>query len=290
MSPTARTSLLLTALAAVVTSVAAVVAPGPGAVGAGPTTTAPRPTTTVGPTTTAAAPPTLPEPESAERDPVRTVVPSIVAFPEPIASEQQRQQAITTALTERHNTVALQASPALLCAIVPLTAPLTTAGRWERDGEPFISDDSARRDPPGYGDCITAGEGEVFEEGVYQYVAVGPTGATSAAATLVVGVPSVVVWLLNNGDQPVCLVQASPEAADFYESFDAPESPIGRGQALAIGVAAVEQNVRVFGCPPDDVLRSFDLVPEFGVYVELFESPPPGGTATSTTTRPTTTG
>jgi hypothetical protein len=103
--------------------------------------------------------------------------------------------------------------------------------------------------------------------------------------------------LLNNGDQPVCLVQASPDDADFYESFDVAEPPIALGQALAIRVAAVEQNVRVFGCPADDVLRSFDLEPEFGVYVELFgepsaSAPPqaPGGAATSTTTRPTTTG
>jgi hypothetical protein len=271
-------------------------APTPHAVKASPTTT----TTTVAPTTTTARPtttaalPTLPEPENAESDPVRNVLPRIVAYPEPLA-EADRPAAITTALTEGSNSVAVGgAPPAMLCAIVPVPAPLTAAGRWERNGDPFISDDAARRDPPGYGDCITAGDDEAFGEGTYQYLVVGPTGATSAAGTVVVGAPAVVVWLLNNGDQPVCQVQSSPEEADYYEAFDAGNTPLAPGEALAVSVAAVEQNVRVYGCPPDDVVRSLDLAPQCGVYVEVFGEPaetaPPGGAATSTTVRPTTTG
>jgi hypothetical protein len=67
---------------------------------------------------------------------------------------------------------------------------------------------------------------------------------------------------------------------------------------MAIRIADVDNDVRVYGCPPDDVLRSFDLSPQFGVYVDLLggEEPEastpsaPGGSVTSTTPRPTTTG
>ncbi len=67
---------------------------------------------------------------------------------------------------------------------------------------------------------------------------------------------------------------------------------------MAIRIADIDNDVRVYGCPPDDVLRSFDLSPQFGVYVDLLggEEPDgstpsaPGGSVTSTTPRPTTTG
>jgi hypothetical protein len=271
--------------------------------GAGPTTSVARTTTTApvgaagATTTTAAAPPTLPEPENAESDPVRTLVPSIVAFEEVLESESERQAAVATALDERQNSVAVQAAPQMLCSIVPVTAPVMASARWERNGEQFASDELTRRDPPGYGDCVTAGDDERFDDAVYQYIAIGPTGATSAAATVVVGVPSVAVWLLNNGSEPVCLVQASPDQADYYESYQS-DSELQPGEALGVRLAAVDSDVRVYGCPPDDVLRSFDLTPQFGVYVDLLEgeepdaSTPqaPAGAVTSTTTRPTTTG
>ena len=67
-------------------------------------------------------------------------------------------------------------------------------------------------------------------------------------ATLVVGVPSVAVWLLNDGEQPVCLVQASPLDADFYEAYQA-DSELLPGEALAIRLAAVEHDVRVYRLP-----------------------------------------
>jgi hypothetical protein len=265
--------------------------------GAGPTTTRPPATTPTTATTTTAVVPTLPEPEDAESDPARTLVPRIVAYADPLESESERQAAVGSALSEGSNSVAVEAAPAMLCSIVPVTTPLMASGRWERNGDEFATDELTRRDPPGYGDCVAAGDDERFDDGVYQYLAVGPTGATSAAATVVVGVPSVAVWLLNNGDEPVCLVQASPHAADFYESFQ-PDSELSPGQALAIRIADIDNDVRVYGCPPDDVLRSFDLSPQFGVYVDLLggEEPEastpvaPGGSVTSTTPRPTTTG
>ena len=201
---------------------------------------------------------------------MRTLVPSIVAVDERARhSAAERQPVVAAALTEGSNSVAVEATPGTLCAVVPVAAPLMAAGRWERDGEPVASAELTRRDPPGYGDCISADDVGDFDDGVYQYVAVGETGATSAAATLVVGVPSVAVWLLNNGDEPVCLVQASPPDADFYEAYQA-DSELLPGEALAIRVAAVDHDVRVYGCPPDDVVRSFDLVPQAGVYVDLF--------------------
>jgi hypothetical protein len=172
--------------------------------------------------------------------------------------------------------------------------PLMAAGRWERDGETLATADLIRRDPPGYGDCVSTDETGGFEDGVYQYVALGETGASSAVATVVLGVPSVAVWLLNNGAEPVCLVQTSPHDADFYESHQA-DSELLPGEALAVRVADVTHDIRVFGCPPNDVERSFDLDPQAGVYVELFAGDEPaestpGGPSTSTTVRPTTTG
>jgi hypothetical protein len=288
-----------------VTSIAAGNAPG-----AGPTTTvaatSTRPATTstapaataAAATTTTAVRPTLPEPENAESDPVRALVPSIVAFEEMLETESERQTAVATALGEGRNSVAVEAAPAMLCSVVPVATPVMASARWERNGEQFATDDLTRRDPPGYGDCVTAGDDERFDDGVYQYIAIGPTGATSAAATVVVGVPSIAVWLLNDGAEPVCLVQASPEDADFYESYQT-DSELLPGQAIAIRIAAVDSDVRVYGCPPDDVLRSFDLTPRPGVYVDLLgseepdESTPsqaPAGAVTSTTPRPTTTG
>jgi hypothetical protein len=260
------------------------------------TSTAP-PTTAATPTTTTAVVPPLPEPEDAESDPVRTLVPRIVAYAERLESESERQTAVATALGEGSNTVAVEAAPAMLCSIVPVASPLMASGRWERNGDEFATDELTRRDAPGYGDCVAAGDDELFDDGVYQYLAVGPTGATSGAGTVVVGARSVAVWLLNDGTEPVCLVQASPREADFYESFQ-PDSELLPGEALAISVASVESDVRVYGCPPDDVLRSFDLSPQFGVYVDLLggEEPDastpaaPSGSVTSTTPRPTTTG
>ncbi len=197
---------------------------------------------------------------------------------------------MAAALTEGRTAVAVEATPGTLCAVVPVAAPVMAAGRWELDGEEVASAELTRRDPPGFGDCITADDVGDFDDGVYQYVAIGESGATSAVATLVVGVPSIAVWLLNNGDEPVCLVQASPLDADFYEAYQ-PDSELLPGEAVAIRVAAVDQDVRVYGCPADDVVRSFDLVPQAGVYVELFESDEPGestpssgGSPTSTTT------
>lgn len=269
-----------------------------------PTTTRPRnttapPTTSRAASTTTVVAPTLPEPADAESDPVRTIVPSIVAYGERLDTEGDRQAAVASALSEGKNTVAVEAAPAMLCSVVPVTTPLMASGRWERNGDQFASQEMTRRDPPGYGDCVAAGDDdERFDDGVYQYLAVGPTGATSAAATIVIGTRSVVVWLLNNGPEPVCLVQASPHEADFYESYR-PNRAVAPGQAMAIRIADTDIDVRVYGCPPDEVLRSFDLSPQFGVYVDLLggeepdgsaPAPAPGGSVTSTTPRPTTTG
>jgi hypothetical protein len=265
-------------------------------VDAGATTTAApttaRPTTTVAATTT--PPPSLPPPADEASDPVRALVPSIVAVEDELATVEERQPVVAAALTEASNAIAVEAPTRTLCAVVPVAAPLMAAGRWERGGETLATADLTRRDPPGYGDCVSTDESGGFEDGVYQYVAIGETGANSAVATVVLGVPAVAVWLLNNGDEPVCLVQTSPYDADFYESHQA-DSELLAGEAVALRLADVAHDVRVFGCPPDDVERSFDLEPQAGVYVDLFagEEPAestPGDSATSTTVRPTTTG
>lgn len=256
---------------------------------AAPTSTAP---TTVAAAPTSAAPtsvaPTvpLPEPNSAAADPVRNLVPAIVATPEILIERQARQETIATALTEGSTTVAVPTRPGTMCAVVPVTAPLMTEGRWERNGEPFATGELQRRDPPGYGDCISNDNGEELDDGVYQYVAEGPTGATSSAATLVVGVDAVDAWFRNNGTDPVCLVLLSPEPADFYAAYDATE-PLAPGEAMRVELAAVRHDVRVFGCPPDEPRRTFRATPAPGTYTELFEvDAGPASTTGAATTVP----
>jgi hypothetical protein len=284
----------------------ALAGPAPAGRPAGATTVAPptsaRPSTTVAatsPVTTSATPSdagTLPEPEGEAVDPVRTLVPRIAAIPAVLASVDDRRAAIDQALADPNTAIAVEDSPGTLCAVVPVAAPLMADGRWERNGESIASTGTVRRDPPGYGDCLPNDDGEPFRDGVYQYVAVGATGARSAAATIVVGVGTVVVWLLNNGEDPVCLVHASPTQADFYEAFS-PGPPLQPGEATMIRLADVDHDVRLFGCPPDEVLRTTRVSPEPQTYVDLFDRPDtpnttaaptgPGGTATPTT-RPAT--
>ena len=240
-----------------------------------------------GPTTAAATTPPLPEPESEAVDPVRNVVPRITAIAEVLNTDEDRREAIALALADTSTAIAVEDGPGTICAVVPVTAPLMAEGRWERNGEPIASSGEQRRDPPGYGDCIPNDDGEPFRDGVYQYVAVGPTGATSAAATVVVGSSSVVVWFLNSGDEPICLVHVSPEAADFYEAL-ATDGPIQPGEAIAVEVADIDQDVRLFGCPPDSVLRTFRISPEPQTYVDMFDRPDPVATSTPATAAPTT--
>lgn len=220
-------------------------------------------------TVTATIAATLPPPENEAADPIRTLVPGIAVVPAVLTDEAARQAAIGAALAAGGTTVAIEAEPGTLCAVVPTLAPVMARGRWERNGEPIAPSIEQRHDPPGFGECITNDDGEAFREGVYQFVAVGPTGATSAAASVVVGVEAVDVWLVNNGDEPVCLVLISPSRADYYESHDT-ESPLLPGEAIAISAAAVEHDVRVFGCPPDDSVRTFRFTPEPQSYVDMF--------------------
>ena len=130
-----------------------------GLVGAGATTTAAA-TTTASPTTTVAAatttPPSLPPPADEASDPVRALVPSIVAVDDELTTAAERQPVVVAALTEATNAVAVPTTPGTLCAVVPVSAPLMAAGRWERNGDTVAESALTRRDPPGYGDCITA--------------------------------------------------------------------------------------------------------------------------------------
>lgn len=259
-----------------------------------PTTPPPAPvdpaTTTVvplapEPTAAATTTVTLPPPESEAADPIRNLVPSIAAVPAVLTDEADRHTAISAALATGGTTVAVEAEPGTLCAVVAVLVPVMAEGRWERNGEPIGSSTEQRRDPPGFGECITNENGEGFREGVYQFVAVGPTGATSAAASVVVGAEAVDVWLVNNGEEPVCLVLMSPTRADFYVSHDT-DSALQPGEAISISAAAVEHDIRVFGCPPDNSLRTFQFTPTPQTYTDMFAA---DGDA-STTTAPTDSG
>lgn len=246
---------------------------------------------------TPAPPPSLPEPESEEADPVRPLLPRIVVSADVLNTGEERRPVIAAALEANRNEVAVEDRPGTLCAVVPVLGPVMASGRWERNGEPVAASELQRRNPPGYGECHT-NDGEPFEAGVYQYVAVGPTGATSAAATLVIGVPTVAVLLVNNGTGEVCQIHLSPRAADFFEAYETGNgSPLLPGQAIAIRVANVEQDVRVFGCPADDELTNFRVEPEAQTYVDIFDddgddtesTPAPTATTRPTTSGPTTT-
>jgi hypothetical protein len=282
----------------------ALAGPAPAARPTGATTAAPPtsavPSTTVAattPATTSVAPTsagTLPEPAGEAVDPVRTLVPRIAAIPAVLVAADDRRAAIDQALDDPGTAIAVEDGPGTLCAVVPVAASLMADGRWERNGEPIASTGETRRDPPGYGDCLPNDDGEPFRDGVYQYVAVGATGARSAAATIVVGVGTVDVWLLNNGEDPVCMVHASPTQADFYEAFT-PGPPLQPGEAMTIRFADVDHDVQLFGCPPDEVLRTTRVSPEPQTSVDLFDRPDPEGattaptgTATPPTTRPAT--
>jgi len=256
---------------------------------AGESATTVAPTTDAGPDTTLAP---LPEPDSESSDPARLLTPNVAALPEALTSDVDQQEAILTALAAATDTVATVRGPGTLCATVAVTEALMAGGRWERDGEPFETSSAQRRDPPGYGECIVGDNGEAFEEGVYQYLAVGPTGAISAVATLVVGVERVSARFLNNSTVPVCLVLLSPEPADYYESR-APNAPLPPGEAIGVPMADIAYDVRVYGCPPDEELASFRLRPEADRYIEMFDaddrpSSDEGPTPTSTATTPTT--
>lgn len=245
------------------------------------------------PTTTAPPRPTLPEPASEDADPVRQVVPRIVAVPDVLTTPEQRgREVITPALQEGGHTVAVESPPGTVCAIVPLQAPAMAAGRWEHNGDVIIRRDEIRRDPPGFGECINAPDGDTFDDGVYQYFVVGATGARSAVATLVVGAPAVPLWLYNDTTGPVCLVLLSPKPADFYDAYES-NDPVRRGQAIRMPVAAVEHHARVYGCPPDEPLHSFDIDPVPRVYVSMAGGAvtdlAPPTTVTTTTVPPGTT-
>ena len=110
-------------------------------------------------------------------------------------------------------------------------------GRRERNGEPIASDggDSARSTRL-RGDRVPNDDGEPFRDGRVPVRGGRATGASSVAATIVIGVGTVDVWLLNNGEDPVCLVQVSPTQADFYEAFD-PGPPLQPGEATMMTVA-----------------------------------------------------
>lgn len=231
------------------------------------------------PTSTTVA---VPRPENEAADPIRTLVPIVAVVPAVLTGNADREAAIGAVLANGATTVAVLTEPGTLCAVVPLQVPVMAEFRWERNGEPIGTGAEQRRDPPGFGECITRPNGEAFDEGTYQYVAIGPTGATSAAASVVVGVEPVDTWFVNNGDEPVCLVLLSPTRADYYEGHDT-DTPLLPGEAMSISAAAVEHDVRVFGCQPNESLRTFTMTPEPLTYVDLFDDD------TSTSTTPSTT-
>ena len=118
--------------------------------------------------------PSLPPPADEASDPVRALVPSIVAVEERAG---HRRRTATGRGRGAHRGAATRVAvvPRLrtLCAVVPVAAPLmavdggsATASRWRRQT-------LTRRDPPGYGDCVSTDETGGFDEGVYQYLAVG---------------------------------------------------------------------------------------------------------------------
>jgi hypothetical protein len=234
--------------------------------GAPPTTTPPAPTTT------APATATLPSPPSREADPVGVLVPTLTVNPEVLTPQQQAAAVTELLATPRHSIAGAQ--PGTICAAVAITTPLAARAWWERNGETVRRVEEAVRRPPGFGDCLTAG-GDRLRDGTYQFVVAGPTGATSAAPTVVVGAS--VVWAVfrNNGDRPVCMLHISPRQADRFEAYQL-DPPLAPGRLARVPVAVTEQEVEVFECPESgdlsDVTRdaSFSLIPVHNTPTDLF--------------------
>ncbi|MDQ3542277.1 MAG: hypothetical protein M3431_00200, partial [Actinomycetota bacterium] len=75
-------------------------------------------------TVTATIAATLPPPENEAADPIRTLVPGIAVVPAVLTDEAALQAAIGAALAAGGTTVAVEAEPGTLCAVVPTLAPV----------------------------------------------------------------------------------------------------------------------------------------------------------------------
>ena len=261
-------ALAATAVAAVAVVGAATTAGGGGPT---PTTEAAQRQTTAAPTT-AAPPPTLPLPPSRDADPVGALVPTLIVDPQVLNPRQQTATVDELLANPRRSVAAAQAGT--ICAAANLSTPLTARAWWERNGETIRRVDEAVRRPPGFGDCLST-DGDRLPDGTYQFVVAGPTGATSAAPTFVVGTGAVWAVFRNNGAGPVCMLYISPRQADRFEAHRL-DPPLAPGRLARVAVAATEQEVEVFECPASGDLggatraASFSLIPVHNTPTDLF--------------------
>ena len=234
-----------------------------------PDTTTPTVPGTVGPDTTNVeatppntAPPTAP-PSTLEPPPageLADLVPNVAGERTFVVDDDGLRRALIDALlvTPRHD-VASPTPVAMICAVVAVDDRRDLGGRWEFDGRPLLSTDPAGVAPPGFGECVDA-DGEDLPDGAYQFVAIGDSGATSAAGTFVAGATRLDQQLRNNSDQDVCAVLIGPATATYYEAyrFGAPVEP---GDAITVALADVRQDARTIGCDDEDELAEFSFDP-----------------------------
>jgi hypothetical protein len=207
---------------------------------------------------------TVPTSPSTSERPARPaldeLVPNLAGHREFAGRPDQRQTLIDGLLASPRHDVASRQPIATLCAVVALDGPIRLGGRWEVDGRPLASSDPIDVGPPGFGECVDA-DGDALADGAYQFVAVDPSGASSAAGTFVVGADPIGQAFRNNGDEDVCAVLVGPASASFYEAFRLGAAPIEPGAMVTIVLGSVRQDVRTIGCDGEEVLAEFSFDP-----------------------------
>ena len=242
---------------------------------AAPVTPPPTPPPTPAPTSPPTEPPTTPARTAPPTTPVTTVpesttppgpaitalVPSVAAFAEPLVTPEATRAQIDQLLTDPRHDVASDRGVAALCAIVPLDGPIVVGGRWERDGRQVSSSVAAGRDAPGFGECV-GNDGELLDDGSYQYIATDADGGESAAGGFVVGAGRIEQRFTNNGDDPVCGVRIAPATSRYFEAYVFDVEPVAPGASITLPVADVRQDVETMSCRKGEVLAAFDFRPD----------------------------
>ena len=199
-------------------------------------------------------------PRTKTSDPVRSLVPSIVAVDDVLDRRRATSSGRRCGTHRGSNTVAVEEPPGTLCAVVRVAAPLMAAGRWERDGEP-VGVGSARAPRPAGIRRLHHGRRRrrlrrrrlPVRRGRRHR---GDLGGSDARHRRSVGRR----LAAQRRRRSRCASSRRHRMSRLLRGVPARLRAVAR-RGAGLQVAAVDQDVRVYGCPPDDVVRSFDLVP-----------------------------
>ena len=193
-------------------------------------------------------------------DYIATLVPNLAGFAEHLSTPELVAPQVDAMLASGRHDVAVEGPITSICAALPMDRPLAVRGRWERDGRRVASTDLARRDAPGFGECLT-NDGEPLEDGSYQYIAADSNDEESAAGGIVVGAARIEQQFRNDGDDDICAVRIAPSVSRYFEVYVFDAQPIAPDATITLPVAAVTQDVETVGCD-DEELTSFSFQPD----------------------------